>query len=440
MVLPSFFYIDRLSYIMAALVVFLGLTIAFFSRKYMMGDRRYKAFLVNLILVCFSVLAMVCADHLIVLFLAWLSSNFFLVRLMIHKPEWPAAKASGRLAGTTFIWGSLAIALGLGALYASTGETSIHALIQRHSIDFLGDFGLVCLFIGAMTQSALWPFHRWLLSSLNSPTPVSALMHAGLVNAGGFLMVRFAPLYCSVSNLLTVVFCLGVLTAFLGNIWKLMQNDVKRMLACSTMGQMGFMMMQVGLGLFPLAIAHLCWHSMFKSYLFLSSGSAAQEKRLASNPPPQGRVFLLALVCGLSSALIFNACLHGQMMHSNTTLFLMCLAAITGTQFALTILREARLSLFLWALFSTSLLGEVYGLSILGINHLLAPLNLMHPQPLNWIHGLALLLFICPWLWMVFLKKNKNPGKGFKAFYVWNLNASQPHPKTTTPSHTQYKF
>jgi len=129
-----------------------------------------------------------------------------------------------------------------------------------------------------MTQSAIWPFHTWLISSLNSPTPVSAIMHAGLINGGGFLLTRFAGLFVQSTGMLQVIFFLGLLTALIGTLWKLMQHDIKRMLACSTMGQMGFMIAQCGLGLFPAAIAHLCWHGLFKAYLFLSSGSAAHEK------------------------------------------------------------------------------------------------------------------------------------------------------------------
>ena len=105
-------------------------------------------------------------------------------------------------------------------------------------------------------------------------------MHAGLINGGGFLLARFAPMLAIQPPILNLIFIAGITTALLGTLWKLMQSDVKRMLACSTMGQMGFMIAQCGLGLFPAAVAHLSWHGLFKAYLFLSTGSAAKEKRL----------------------------------------------------------------------------------------------------------------------------------------------------------------
>ncbi len=134
-----------------------------------------------------SVSLMVCADHLALLFFAWCTSNLLLVRLMIHKSGWEAARASGRLALNNYLVGAVCMGGAFIIFYLITGQTSIkvlnHTLVQSN----LMLPALALLLIGSMTQSAIWPFHRWLISSLNSPTPVSAIMHAGLVNGGGFL-------------------------------------------------------------------------------------------------------------------------------------------------------------------------------------------------------------------------------------------------------------
>ena len=168
-------------------------------------------------------------------------------------------------------------------------------------------------------------------------------MHAGLVNGGGFLLARFAPLYVEHSILLTAIFVIGLATALLGTLWKLMQSDVKRMLACSTMGQMGFMLAQCGLGLFPAAVAHLVWHGLFKAYLFLASGGAAQEKRLDLGYPPKPATFFLALLCGVAGSLGFALTSAQSWFAGDTTLVLMVVAFLAASQFALPILREKAL-------------------------------------------------------------------------------------------------
>ena len=186
---------------------------------------------------------MVFADHLLLLLAAWACSDLLLVRLMIHKSSWTAARNAGMLALKTFCLGFagswpwfLSAGRKLQAPPLSVGSSRRQAR-RRHGLRRAATGRNRC-----DEQSAAWPFHRWLISSLNSPTPVSALMHAGLVNGGGFLLVRFAPLYARQPVLLHGLFMVGLVTAVVGTFWKLLQTDIKRMLACSTMGQMGFML------------------------------------------------------------------------------------------------------------------------------------------------------------------------------------------------------
>ncbi|RSK43170.1 proton-conducting transporter transmembrane domain-containing protein [Hymenobacter rigui] len=444
-VLGSLFHVDRLALIMMGLVAFIGLCVGSFARHYLKGDSYYRSFFGRLTLLVGTVMVMVSADNLLLLLLAWCASNALLVQLMMHKTGWRAARAAGVLASRNFALGAAGVAGAFGLFYATTGQASIQAVLQEPALTPPLLLALGLLLIGAMTQSAIWPFHRWLLSSLNSPTPVSAIMHAGLINGGGFLLARFAPLYLRSPDLLTVLVVLGFLTALLGTLWKLMQPDVKRMLACSTMGQMGFMFVQCGLGLFPAAVAHLVWHGLFKAYLFLSSGSAAKEKRVDQAYPPTAVAFVAALACGLAGSFSFAAASGKQWLATDSTLVLIAVAFLTTSQFALPLLQVRPLHQLPGALLGASLFGLVYGGSVQLIGWLLAPLNLQQPQPLSAYHVAGLLALTLAWLTRLFFsgqpkdKESSTPNWLLKG-YVQALNASQPHPATITTHRNQYHF
>ncbi|MGE3920522.1 MAG: proton-conducting transporter membrane subunit [Gammaproteobacteria bacterium] len=256
------FNANTLSLLLTTMILFISFIIHQFSLRYMNGDKKYRSYFFNLSAITLSAISMALADNLVLFWFSWTISNLILVSLIIHKAQWRAAYNSGVLAFKTLLLGSLFLLTAIFILYTFTGSLSIQKIVYNDTVlsPLIISFALALIILSAMTQSAIWPFHRWLLSSLNSPTPVSALMHAGLVNGGGFLIVKFSPLMITQIDLLTVLFILGALTALLGTVWKLLQWNIKSMLACSTMAQMGFMIMQCGLGLFSAAIAHLCWH------------------------------------------------------------------------------------------------------------------------------------------------------------------------------------
>jgi NAD(P)H-quinone oxidoreductase subunit 5 len=436
----SLFHLDALATIMMVLVAFIGLCVGSFAYRFMKGDTQYRNFFIRLTLLIGAVVVMVSANHLGMLMGAWFVSNLILVRLMIHKNGWNAAKQAGMLTARNYALGAVSIAAAFGLLYQATGETSIQALVHQSTTSPLILPALVLLLIGAMTQSAIWPFHKWLTSSLNSPTPVSAIMHAGLVNGGGLLLARFAPLYFDHPVLLTAIFVIGLSSALIGTLWKLMQSDVKRMLACSTMGQMGFMLAQCGLGLFPAAVAHLVWHGMFKAYLFLASGGAAQEKRFDLGYPPKPIPFLLALVCGVAGSRSFSYASGKSWFADDTTLVLMGVAFLTATQFALPILREKTLRSLPIALTVTMVVGLAYGGSVHLIAWAMEPMGLMKPQPLNGFYIAGMMLLTIAWLSMLFLRhQHKTPAWMLKN-YVKALNASQPHPATITTHRNSYQY
>lgn len=439
----NLFHIDQLAIIMMLMVGFVAISVGSFSSRYLRGDAKYASFYIYLTLLLGSVFVMVCANHILVFLAAWGLSNTILVKLMIHKASWTAAYESGILAAKNFTFGFLMISAAFLLLYNASGKTNISEIVQFSYNDEALIPAVIFLLLGAMTQSAIWPFNLWLNSSLNSPTPVSAIMHAGLVNGGGFLLARFAPLYFELPVILTLIFMLGLTTALLGTLWKLMQSDVKRMLACSTMGQMGFMIAQCGLGLFPAAIAHLCWHGFFKAYLFLASGSAAQEKRIDLDYPPQFSVFTLSLLCGLLGSLAFALTSHKNIYPADTNLILNVITMIAGAQLSIPILRAGGLINLSCAIVATSCIGGLYGTSILLVEKVIAPLNLMHAQPLNIIHILSLLVLIISWVTMLFYRPDNSkqkPNDWLIKFYVSMLNASQPHKKTVTAHRNYYKY
>lgn len=441
--ITALFHIDSLAILMMGLVGFIGLAVASFASRYIKGDTQYNRFFVTLAALVIAVMVMVSADHLLILLAAWGMSNALLVKLMIHKPGWRAAKASGVLTAKTYLLGFACIAGAFGLLYTATGETSVQAILYHNTESALLLPALILILIGAMTQSAIWPFHKWLTSSLNSPTPVSAIMHAGLVNGGGFLLARFAPLYFDAPMLLTVIFVLGLASALTGTLWKLMQSDVKRMLACSTMGQMGFMLAQCGLGLFPAAVAHLIWHGLFKAYLFLASGAAAQEKRLDMGYPPSTVSFICALLCGVIGSYGFAVVSSKSWLAQDTTLLLVMIAFVAASQFALTMLRTKALFRLPLVLVATGIMGGAYGLSVHVIESILTPLGMMQPQPLNAVHIAGMIGLAVCWLGILFgrsaCRQNAMP-QCVLHLYVKALNASQPHATTITTHRNHYQY
>ena len=136
-----------------------------------------------------------------------------------------------------------------------------------------------------MSKSAQFPLHIWLPRYLYAPTPVTALLHAGIINAGGFLINRLAPLFGLSSTTLHVAFVIGTLTAVLGATMMLVQNDIKNTLGFSTIGQMGYMIMECGLGAFSLAVFHLIAHGLFKATVFLNCGNVIHKARLEPHFP-----------------------------------------------------------------------------------------------------------------------------------------------------------
>ena len=411
----------------------------------MSGDRNYRRYFLFLTSITITTLLMAGSDNILMFISFWLLSNLILVFLMMHKSQWKAARNSGKLTIKTFTLGLVLLSTCAGLLAYESGSLSLH-FICENSESLSASTRMLSLFLimlAALSQSGCWPFHRWLVSSLNSPTPISAFMHAGLINGGGLLIVRFASIFLHESLLLDVLFILGIITVILGGIWKLLQSNTKRMLACSTMTQMGFMMMQSALGLFPAALAHLCWHGLFKAFLFLRSGSSVteyqhlDEERVSTIP-----IFLLSSLCGLTGAIgfVFGSGLSFNLL--NTTVILVFFCWMATTQIAHTLLRKNQSLFFILmaSLFCLST-GYIYGITIEVIELAVAPLQILQPQALNFIHIIGIGFIFIIWINLNLKPFSQHEGSvWWRHFYVKMLNASQPDPKTTTSDRNEYKF
>lgn len=439
----ALFRIDPLSILMMGLITFITIIVIAFSRRYMSGDRKKNAFYQYVSIMFLSICTLTSANHMALFLATWILSNYFLTRLMQHKKEWPEAVASANLALKNFVIGSISLLLAFSFLAPESlliSEINFSTL-PSWKATIAGFF----ILIAALSQSGIWPFHRWLISSLNSPTPVSALMHAGLVNGGGFLLARFAELYFQQSLLLHLIFIAGICTAILGTWWKLMQNDIKRMLACSTMGQMGFMIAECGLGLFAAAVSHLIWHGIFKAYLFLNSGGGAGEHKLTRSSAKLTD-FLIASVIGLFGLMIFIWVSGRPILPNDSSLIIHLLAWITCSQGALSLLQSQYPWPTVTAFIPSALIGAIYALNLAMVETYLEPLKIQQVQAISFIHIIAFGFLFFTWLLMIFTQSSNAKDQHNlrsvwqKKLYVKLLNGSQPHPETVTAHRNHYHY
>jgi NADH-quinone oxidoreductase subunit L len=317
-------YIDRLAAVMMVLITGIGVLINLYSIRYMQQERGRAWFHILLTLTIFTLLCMVSSTNLLMLFLFWQLLSWLLSLLAYHYAHPPTVQGAFRTF-TMLRAGDVAFLSGIVLAYGLYGTLDFQQLFIRAAGDhtilslFWPGSGLeisaatavtLLIFIGAMSKSAQFPMHLWLPDSLYAPTPVHALLHAGIINAGGFLLNRLAPLYGLSHVTLHVVFVIGLLTALLGASMMLTQNDIKKTLGYSTIGQMGYMIMECGLGAFALAVFHLIAHGLFKAAIFLNCGNVIHAARRDPRFPKkdetaeQADFSLLTWLTGFATTLI----------------------------------------------------------------------------------------------------------------------------------------
>jgi NADH-quinone oxidoreductase subunit L len=289
-------YIDRLAAVMMVHVSAIGMVIHLFSVRFMQQERGYYRYHALLALSGFVLVCMVASANLLMLFIFWQLLTW-LVYLLSYNYAHPPTVAGAFKTFVILRLGDFAFLAGVILTYHLYGSLDFQQVFTRAAempvTLALGPFGVdgvtvvsMLLFIGAMSKSVQFPLQVWLPSSLYAPTPIHALLHAGIINAGGFLINRLAPLYGLAPDTLHLAFFIGGVTAITGAAIMLTQPDIKRMLGFSTIGQMGYMIMECGLGAFALAIFHLIAHGLFKATVFLNCGNVIHKARTEPQFPP----------------------------------------------------------------------------------------------------------------------------------------------------------
>lgn len=363
-ILPIGFEVDRLAAVMMVLVSGVGTLIFQYSIRFMYQEPGYGRFLALIGFTTSVLLAMVASANLVMLFVCWQLLSYLLYQLahnMGHGPTREGAVRTFRLlrfGDALFLAGILLARFLYGTtelrdLFARAAhDTSVFALLPGVHITGLTLVALLVL-LGAMAKSAQFPLHVWLPRSLYAPTPVTALLHAGIINACGFLVNRLAPLYGNCPATLHVAFVVGAATAIFGAATMLIQNDIKRTLGFSTIGQMGYMVMECGLGAFSLAVFHLIAHGLFKAYMFLGCGNVIHKARQERALPPAEYApeevelppltwvtgFATTMLMPLAILLIAHGVLRGHLVGSQGAVIFLFFSWVTSSQSILTLVR-----------------------------------------------------------------------------------------------------
>lgn len=297
---------DAVSAAMLLLIAFIGFIVTAYSRRYLDGDAGQGRFTKWLGVTLAAVMLLPLAGNLALLALGWVGTSLGLHRLLLFYPERPGAQlaarkkaVSSRAADAALLVALLAVALQFGTIELAAIRDGAAALAARGEAGPLVHLAAAALALAAILKSAQFPAHGWLPEVMETPTPVSALLHAGIINAGGFLLVRMADVVALSAGALDLLVVVGAVTAIFGAAVMLTQTSVKVALAWSTVAQMGFMVLQCGLGAFAAALLHIVAHGLYKAHAFLAAGGAAQTRR----PPPDAPIPLGALLAALAGAL-----------------------------------------------------------------------------------------------------------------------------------------
>ncbi len=303
------FRLDPVSATMTLLVSFVGWIVVRYARTYLDGEPREGAFHGMLLATLAAVLVLVQAGSLGVLVLAFVAVGVGLRQLLLSYRDRPEARRAA--AKFALVWGAgdLALILAVGLLWAAFGTMDMEALgtAAQAGLPLVAKIAVALVVLAAALKTATFPLHGWLTEVMEAPTPVSALLHAGIINGGGFLLIRMAEVVQTSPGAMAALVMLGGFTALFGAAVMLTQSAVKTALAWSTVAQMGFMLLQCGLGLWPLALLHIVAHSLYKAHAFLSSGMAVRAVAAIRRPGPVAAPGFGAVAKAFGLALVLYA-------------------------------------------------------------------------------------------------------------------------------------
>jgi NADH:ubiquinone oxidoreductase subunit 5 (subunit L)/multisubunit Na+/H+ antiporter MnhA subunit len=298
---------DALANVMLVLVGFIGWVIVGYSRPYLGGQRGQLRYIRSLMLALATVTLLVLTNNLLVLALAWIGTSLALHSLLTFFDQRPQALIAAhkkflasRVADVCILSAIVLVASQLGTLEIDQAVAAARALPEHPAAL---QAAAVLFVVAACLKCAQLPVHGWLIQVMEAPTPVSALLHAGIVNLGGFLLIRLGTLVADVPVAQALLVVVGGITAVVAAATMMTRISIKVALAWSTCAQMGFMLMQCGLGLYDLALLHIVAHSLYKAYAFLTAGTAVEQNRLhqmtMSLPPPSGFAWFASALVGV---------------------------------------------------------------------------------------------------------------------------------------------
>ncbi|WP_027417682.1 NADH dehydrogenase subunit 5 [Aneurinibacillus terranovensis] len=317
---------DSLSWLIALFVLTIGLFVQRYSVHYLLGDRSYRTYFALLTFTTVADSVAWLSDDLRWLLVCWGATLLGLTWLIRLKKEWYVARNAAFLSGRLFLMSWLILLAAILWVANVTGHWQLSLVLTPTSLAKLSSWERtsinLLLVIAVMIPAAQWPFQRWLFDSVVAPTPISAIMHAGIVNAGGLLLTLFAPNFNdSAAQMVLLVWC--SLSVLMGSGIMLVQVDYKRQLVGSTMAQMGFMLIQCALGAYWAAIAHAILHGVFKATLFLRAGSAIQhDKPLSRNVPYSLFWNVIGVVLGLIVGIVVWLTSRGDVYQLVSAIFL----------------------------------------------------------------------------------------------------------------------
>jgi NAD(P)H-quinone oxidoreductase subunit 5 len=314
--------LDPVSATMGLLVAFVGWIVLRYARRSLDGEAREGRFHALMLATLAAVMVLVQAGSLGVLAAAFVATGLGLRQLLLFYPA--RAEARRAAAKFTLVWGAgdAAVILAAVLLWSAFGTADLAAIATAAGagLPLAAQGAVAMLVLAAALKTAAFPLHGWLTEVMEAPTPVSALLHAGIVNAGGLLLIRLAEVVQASPGAMAALVMIGGFTALFGAVVMLTQSAVKTALAWSTVAQMGFLLLQCGLGLWALALLHIVAHSLYKAHAFLSSGGAVRAVAAVRRPGPVAvpglgavaRAFVIAVVLYGAVAAGFAAVAGGK--------------------------------------------------------------------------------------------------------------------------------
>ncbi|WP_423219863.1 NADH dehydrogenase subunit 5 [Alicyclobacillus tolerans] len=435
----GFWELNALTWLIAVFVLMIGSVVQRFSVRQMLGDRNYRKYFTYLTLITSSAALAWLSNDILLLLLFWGITLLGLTWLIRLNQEWVAAKNAALHTSRLFACSWFLFLLALSWLTFLTGEWQISLQLSSnhliHLIAWQKNMLALLLVLAVIIPAAQVPFQRWLLDSVVAPTPISAVMHAGVVNAGAIILTRFSPVFMGEwsSILLIAVSSVSVL---MGTGTMLVHVDYKRQLVGSTIAQMGFMFIQCALGAYLAAIIHAVLHGLFKSALFLQAGSAVHHKDEAEEQISNQNVWrwrVIGGIIGVLAGLGFWFFVHHRGYDWMSALLLGWSVAFAWSQIPKPGSPRITRILGLTFLFITLSVFALVFAVFFALLHGVVPQGIQPPSMVNFMILLVLLLSSGVGAWLA-----RHPQSRFYVMiYLWLVQWSEPH-RDSVESHPKY--